>query len=99
MPLGDTTEFPERFLNAFTERLERFGETERDRFDVAVRQDAVKQSVIESHSGDLDPEIIADGEIACREPSGMMLLGKEDGLARSMESSPLGDPALESSPG
>ena len=52
MPLRDTAKFPERFLNAMTECFKRFRKTQGDRFDVAVGQDAVKQCMVESLSGD-----------------------------------------------
>jgi hypothetical protein len=58
MTLRHTTEFPKRFLNAGTQRFERFGETQGHRLDVAVRQHAMKERVIESVSDDLHAKFV-----------------------------------------
>jgi hypothetical protein len=97
MSLRHATKFPKRFLKAFTQGLERFRETQRDRFDVAVGQHAVKECVIESRSSDLHVQTIHDGEVAGGQSSGVMLLWEEDGFARSMQASPIGDASLEGS--
>ena len=97
MPLRHTTEFPKRFLNAFTQGLERFRETQRDRFDVAVGQHAVKERVIETRSSDLQVQTIHHREVASGQSCGVMLLWEEDGFAWPMEASPLGDASFEGS--
>ena len=58
----------------------------------------MKERVIEAHSGNLHAEIITDGEITGCQSAGMMHLAEKDGLARSMQAPPSGDPSLESSP-
>ncbi|MEO8496373.1 MAG: hypothetical protein ABI614_15000 [Planctomycetota bacterium] len=97
MPLRHTTEFPKRLLNAFTQGLERFRETQRDRFDVAVGQHAVKEGVIESRSSDLHVQTIHHREVAGGQSGGVMLLWKEDRFAWPMQASPFGDASLEGS--
>jgi len=88
---------PKRILNSRAECFKGFGETQRYRFEVAVRQHAVKEGVLESHSGDLHPEIVADGEIARGKTAGVVILRKEHGFVRSVDRSPIGDPSLERS--
>ncbi len=88
MPLWHSAEFPEGFLNAGTEGFERFGKAQRHRFHIAVRQHAVVQPVIESRSGDRHLELIADREVAGRQPSGIMNLTEEDRLAWTVKASP-----------
>ena len=97
MPLRHTTEFPKRFLNALTQGLERFRETQRDRLDVAVGQHAVKERVIESRSSDLHVQTIHDREVAGGQSCGVMLLWEEDGFAWPMQASPLCHASLEGS--
>jgi len=97
MPLRHSTEFPERFLNSGTECFKRFGKAQRHRFYIAVRQDAVVQCVIESCSGDRDPQLIADREVTGRQPSRMMDLAEEDRLAWTVKASPLGHTPFERS--
>jgi hypothetical protein len=53
--------------------------------------------VREGRPGNLDPEFIADGEVARGEASWVVILGKEDQLVGSMDRTPMGDPSLESS--
>lgn len=89
MPLWHSTEFPERFLNTRTECFKRFGKAQRYRFHITVRQGAVVQRVIESRSGDRDPQLIADREVTGRQPSRMMDLAEEDHLAWTVKASPL----------
>jgi hypothetical protein len=97
MSLRHTTELPKRFLNPFAECFKRLGETQRDRFDVAVGQHAVKEPVIESLSRDLHVQTIHDREVTGGQSGRMMKLFKVDGLAWSMQASPSGDAAFESS--
>jgi hypothetical protein len=89
MPLGHSTEFPERLLNAGTECFKRFGKAQRHGFHIAVRQDAVVQRMIESRSGDRDPQLIADREVTGCQPPRMMDLAEEDRLAWTVKASPL----------
>jgi hypothetical protein len=92
-----TTELPKRILNSLAECFEGFGETQRNGFDVAVRQHAVKERVLESRSGNLHVQRIANGEIACRESSRVVILRKENRLVGTVDRSPIGDPSLERS--
>lgn len=96
MPFGYATKVPERFLNAGTERFKRFGKTERDALDVAVRQHAVEKGVIESVPCELHAEFIAHREVTGGQSSRIMLLIKEDRLAGPMQASPLTDTSLKS---
>ena len=91
----NATELPERILNSLAECFEGFGETQRDRFDIAIGQDAVKQGVFENGSGDLDAQGVADGEIAGCKPSRVMVLGKEDRFVGSLDCPPIGNAAFE----
>ena len=95
VPLRHAAEFPERFLNAGTECFKRFREAQRYAFDVAVRQHAVEECVIEPVSGDLHTEFVADGEVTCRQSPGMMFLTEEYGFARAMQTSPFGDASFK----
>ena len=97
MPLWHSTEFPERILNTRTECLKRFGKAERHRFHIAVGQDAVVQYVIESRSGDRDPQLIADREVTGCQPSRMMDLPEEDRLAWTVKASPFRHTPFEGS--
>lgn len=96
MPFGYATKVPERFLNAGTECFKRFGKTERDAFDVAVRQHAMEKGVIESVPGELHAEFVAHRKVTGGQSSRIMLLIKEDRLARSMQASPLTYSSLKS---
>ena len=89
MPFRYASKIPERFLNAGTERFKRFGKTQRYTFDVAVREDAVKKRMIESASCDLHTEVIANRKITGGQSAWVMLLIKEDGLSRTMQTPPL----------
>jgi hypothetical protein len=95
MPGRHTTEFPECFLNAGTERFKRFGKAQRHAFDVAVRQHAVKECVVEVVSGDFHIELITDREVTGRQSPRVMILIEEDGLPRAMQTSPLPHAALK----
>lgn len=88
MTLRHTTEFPERFLNAGTQRFERFGETQGHRFDVAVRQHAMKERVIESVSGDLHAKLVANGEVTGCQSPGVVILTEDDSFPRSVKTPP-----------
>ena len=96
---GHATELPKGVLDSFTECFERFGETERDGFDIAVSQHAVKKRVLESCSGDPHPEFVADGEVNGGEAARVMVLRKEHRFVRSVNRSPIGDTTLEGAPG
>ena len=55
-------------MAAGTERFKRLGKTQRDAFDIAVGQHAVKERVVETLPGDLHTQLVADGEVAGRQP-------------------------------
>ena len=74
MPLRDAAKLPECFLNAVTERFKRFRKTQRDRFEVAVREYAMKKRMVKGRSSNCHAEFIADGEVARGQPSRMMNL-------------------------
>lgn len=95
MPLRDAAEFPERLLNAFAEGFERFGKAQRDRFDIAPGQHAVKQRVVKSFTGDPHAQVVAHREVAGGQPARMVNLPEEHRLARSVKTPPPGHAALE----
>jgi len=95
MPLRHATELPERLLNAGTERLKRFRKTETHTFDIAVRQHAVEERVIESLPANLHVEPVADREVTGRQPTRMMVLAEENRLPRTVQTSPLTDTPLK----
>jgi hypothetical protein len=97
MPFGHAAEFPERFLNAGTERFKRLRKTQRYAFDVAVRQHAVKERVLKSLPGDLHTQLVADREVTGRQSPRMMFLTEENCLARTMQASPFVDASFERS--
>jgi hypothetical protein len=55
----------------------------------------MEERVIESRSGDLHPEFIADCEVAGRQSPRMVVLPKEDRLPRPMQTSPFCDATLK----
>jgi hypothetical protein len=91
MPVRDSAEFPERLLNAGTERFKRLRKTQRDTLDVAVGQHAVEERVVESPPGNPDAQFIADREVTGGQSSTVMFLIKEGDFARAMQTSPLVD--------
>jgi hypothetical protein len=97
MPFGHAAEFPERFLNTRTERFKRLRKAQRYAFDIAVRQHAVEERVLETLPGDLHPQCVADGEVTGRQSPRMMFLTEENRPARAMQTSPSGDASLERS--
>ena len=99
MPLRHAAEFPERFLNAGTERFKRLRKTQRYAFDVAVRQYAVKERVLKSLPGDLHTQLVADREVTGGQSPRMMFLVEEHRPARTMQASPSIHASLERSTG
>ena len=98
MAFGHAAELPEGFLNPGGECLERFGETQRNRLHVRVRQHAMKQRMIKPKPGDRHPKVIHHCEVAGRESSRMMHLLKHHRLSGARKASPFGHPPLECSP-
>jgi len=98
MSLRNTAELPERFLNSGTQRFKGFGKTQRHAFDVAIRQDAVEERVIESLSGDLHTQFITHREVTGRQSSRVMLLIKKDRFSGAMQTAPLAHASLKSAP-
>jgi len=88
MPFGHATEFPERFLNAGTERFKRLRKAQRHAFNVTERQHTVEERVFKSLPGDLHTKLVADREVTGRESPRMMFLAEENRLARTMQTSP-----------
>ena len=97
MPFRHAAEFPERFLNAGTERFKRLRKAQRYAFDIAVRQHAVEERVLKSLSGNLHTQLVADGEVTGRQSPRMMFLTEENRLARTMQTSPSVHASLERS--
>ena len=95
MSFGNATEFPERLLNAGTERFKRLRKAQRYAFDVAVCQHAVEKRVFKSLPSDLHAKLVADGEVTGRQSARVMLLAEEYRLARTMQASPFVHASLE----
>jgi hypothetical protein len=54
--------------------------------------------MLEDLPGDSHPERVANGEVTGGELAGMMILREEDGLVRTVNRSPVGNPPLEGPP-
>lgn len=98
MPQWDSAEFPERFLNAGTERLEGLRETQRHTLLIAECQHAVIEQMVKSQTSDLHAQVIAVGEVTGSQSSRMMLLTEVHRLPGAMHASPLIDTPLERPP-
>jgi hypothetical protein len=59
----------------------------------------MEERVLEARSGDLHPEFIADGEVAGRHASRVMVLPEEDRLPRPMQTSPFCDATFKRATG
>jgi hypothetical protein len=99
VPRGHAAKLPEGLLNAGTERLEGFRETQRNRLHVRIRQHTVKQGVIKPHAGNLDAQIVHHGEVAGGDSGGMVDLLEHHRLVGTGRASPPSHTPLERPPG
>jgi hypothetical protein len=95
MQLRHAAQLPQRVLQAVAEALVALREADRPRLPVRVRQHEVIEQMVERHAGDGHPQFAAMREIAGAQASGVMDLGEEDLLGRSLESTPLLEAALQ----
>jgi len=90
--LGHAAQLPQGVLQSFTEAFQALGEAHGARLPVGVGQDEVVDQVIERTAVDGHAQIGAVGEVAGRQPTGIMHLGEEDLFGRPL----LGTPNLAS---
>ena len=95
VPSRHAAQFPQRILQAVGERLERLRRTHRHRFPVRVGQYEVVHQVIERLAGDGDVQRVHVREVGRGQIAGLMNLAEHDGLARTVEGSPLLHAAFE----
>jgi hypothetical protein len=89
--LGHATQFPQGVLQALAEALQALRKTDGPRLPIRVGEHEVIEQVREGVARQGDPQLGAVGEIAGRQPAGVMHLGEEDLLGRP----PLGPPPLD----
>src|SRR6266699_5238791 len=87
----DTSNLPEGFFNAFSQRLKRFAETQAGGLGVGVSQDKMIEQMRERLPGDRHFQVLHVGEIGLGTLSWGMALFKDHLLLRSMQCSPPGD--------
>jgi len=97
MLLGHSTQLPQRFFDAFSQRLEGFAEADAHRFRIGVGEHQVIEQVWERRTCQGDPEIRHVGEIRLRSLPWGVLLFKDHLLWFAMQGSPLGDVTLQRS--
>jgi hypothetical protein len=91
MQLRHAAQFPQGVLQAFAEALQAFRETDRSRLPIGVGEHEMIEQVDEGPAVDGHSQIRTVGEVAGRQPTGMMHLGEEDLFGRST----LGPPGLD----
>jgi hypothetical protein len=91
--LRHAAQLPQSVLQALAEALQAFGEAEGAGLPVGVGQHEVVDQVSERHPVEGHAQFGAVGEVAGRQPAGMMHLGEEDLPGGTV----LGTPALEPS--
>ena len=87
-----TAQFPQRVLQAVAEALVTLGEADAAGLPVRVRQHEVVDQVVERHAAEGYVQVGAVREVTGRQPAGVMHLGEENLLGRSL----LGPPASQS---
>ena len=88
-------ELPQGVLQPLAEALVALREADRARLPVGVRQHEVVDQVGEGAAVDRNPQLRAVGEVAGRQPAGMMHLGEEDLPGRAALGPPPLDPPLQ----
>ena len=91
--LRHTAQLPQGVLQALAEALQALAKADRHRLPVRVSQHEVVDQVREGMTREGNAQVVAVAEVRCRQPTGVMNLGEEDFLGRSL----LGTPPLESS--
>jgi hypothetical protein len=93
--LGDAAQLPQRVLQPRAEAFECLGEAEGAGLPVGVGEHEVVDQVVEGHVVDGHAQVVAEGEVAGAQPSGMMHLGEEDFACRPFECPPAFDVPLQ----
>jgi hypothetical protein len=93
--LRHAAQFRQGVLQTFAEALVALGEADRPRLPVRVSQYKVVDQVVERRAGDGHTQLGAVREIAGAQASGVMDLGEEYLLGRSLKGTPLLEAALQ----
>ena len=93
--LRHAAQFPQCILHPLAQALQTFREAEGPRLPVGVRQHEMIDQVVERTAVDGHAQVGTVGEVAGRQPTGMMHLGKEDLFGRSALGPPPLDPPLQ----
>jgi hypothetical protein len=97
VPSRNSSQFPQRVLQALAQSLEGLRRAERNRLPVRVRQREVERQVGERLAGQRHFQAVHVREIGGRQVSRMMDLSEHHRLVRALESPPRTDPSLEGS--
>jgi hypothetical protein len=89
------TQLPQGVLQAVAEALVALREADRARLPIRVGQHEVVDQVVKGKAGDGHVQVGAMGEVAGGEPAGVVDLGEEHLLGRSVQRPPLLDPSLQ----
>jgi hypothetical protein len=95
MQLRHAAQFPQGVLQAFAEALQALRKTDRSRLPIGVGENEMIDQVVERNALDGHVQVGAVGEIAGRQPTGVMHLGEENLLGGSALGAPDLDPALQ----
>jgi hypothetical protein len=95
MPLGHAAQSVQRVLESFTQTGEALGEAQRHVFPVRVGQDKVIDQVRERFPLDGHVETVHVREVRSTQPAGVVDLGEEDFLGRTVLGLPLTNAALQ----
>ena len=90
-----TAQLPQGVLQAVAEALEALAKADRGRLPIGVGEHEVVEQVRERMAGQGDTQVIAVSEVGGGQPPGVMDLGEEDLLGRSLFGPPPLDPTLE----
>lgn len=95
VPLGHSSQFPQRVLKAVRQRLERLRRAEGHRLPVGVREHEVIRQMLEALAEDGDSQRAHVGEVRGRQVTGVMHLAEHDRTSSSGRGPPLPNAALE----
>jgi hypothetical protein len=88
-------QLPQGVLQALTEALQALRETDCTRFPIGVGEHEVVDQVGERAAVDRHAQVGAVGEVAGTQPAGVMHLGEEHLLGRTLQGAPPLDPSLQ----
>lgn len=92
-----TAQLPEGVLQALAEALEALAKTDRGRLPIGVGEHKVVDQMRKGMTDEGDAQVVAVGEVGGGQPPGVMDLGEEDLLGRSLLGPPPLDATLERS--